>query len=46
MKLMQSNDESTWVTLKSNTIYILREVLKGIVHLHDQHIQHGDLKGK
>jgi serine/threonine protein kinase len=27
-------------------MYILREVLKGMVHLHNQYIQHGDLKGK
>lgn len=45
-QLTQESDESSWVIVKSNVLYILKEVLRGLSYLHEQYIQHGDIKGK
>lgn len=44
-QLAQDSGESDWITVKSNVLYILKEVLEGLSYLEEHYIQHGDIKG-
>lgn len=44
VSLLQKHPEQ-WELVMSNIVYILEEVLNGLVYLESQNVQHSDLKG-
>ncbi len=42
--LLQKHPEQ-WKVVMRNVVYILQEVLKGLVYLDSENIQHSDIKG-